>query len=86
MRSPTKFETTSQVRMTRHDSRALDDWRRQQQDIPSRPQAIREAIRRLVAPRGQQEASAGAGASFGIEIEARRGIQPQCATGGGGGR
>ena len=61
--NPPKFETTAQVRMTRHQSRALDDWRRRQQDIPSRPQAIREAIRRLVAPRGQQEAGAGAGAS-----------------------
>jgi hypothetical protein len=44
-----KFDTTAQVRMTLTERRALDVWRRQQQDIPTRPEAIREAIRRLIA-------------------------------------
>jgi hypothetical protein len=34
--------------MTLDERRALDDWRRRQLDIPTRPEAIREAIRRLV--------------------------------------
>jgi hypothetical protein len=50
-----KFDTAAQVRMTHEERRALDDWRRRQQEIPTRPQAIREAIRRLVA----QEAGSG---------------------------
>jgi hypothetical protein len=55
--NPTRFETTAQVRMTRQERRDLDDWRRQQQDIPTRPEAIRVAIRRLVAPRAGELAS-----------------------------
>jgi hypothetical protein len=47
--TPTKFETTAQVRMTRQERRDLDDWRRQQPDIPTRPEAIRVAIRTLLA-------------------------------------
>jgi hypothetical protein len=64
--NPTKFETTAQVRMTRQERRDLDDWRRQQQDIPTRPEAIRVAIRALLErqsqpalPQGQQEGKAG---------------------------
>jgi hypothetical protein len=44
-----KLDAVSQVRMTRAERAALDDWRRQQREIPTRPEAIREAIRRLVA-------------------------------------
>jgi hypothetical protein len=44
-----KLDAVSQVRMTRAERAALDDWRRAQPDIPTRPEAIREAIRRLVA-------------------------------------
>ena len=43
------FDTASQVRLTHEERRALDNWRRRQQEIPTRPQAIREAIRRLIA-------------------------------------
>jgi hypothetical protein len=43
-----KFDTTAQVRMTRAEREALDDWRRRQREIPTRPEAIREAIRHLV--------------------------------------
>ena len=35
--------------MTGAERKALDDWRRAQPDIPTRPEAIREAVRRLVA-------------------------------------
>jgi hypothetical protein len=56
--NPTRFETTAQVRMTRQERRALDDWRRQQQDIPTRPEAIRVAIRRLVAEERHRTAKA----------------------------
>jgi hypothetical protein len=41
-------DAVSQVRMTLDERHALDDWRRRQLDIPTRPEAIREAIRRLV--------------------------------------
>jgi hypothetical protein len=44
-----KFDTTAQVRMTREEREALDDWRRRQRQIPTRPEAIRAAIRRLIA-------------------------------------
>jgi hypothetical protein len=44
-----KHEAVSQVRMTRAERESLDDWRRRQREIPTRPEAIREAIRRLVA-------------------------------------
>jgi hypothetical protein len=49
MSASRKLNAVSQVRMTRAERAALDDWRRQQQEIPTRPEAIREAIRRLVA-------------------------------------
>ena len=38
--------TPVQVRLTAEDIEALDAWRRKQDDIPSRP----EAVRRLLAP------------------------------------
>jgi hypothetical protein len=44
-----KRDATVQVRMTDTERNALDDWRRAEPDIPTRPEAIREAIRRLVA-------------------------------------
>jgi Arc/MetJ-type ribon-helix-helix transcriptional regulator len=59
---PLKFDTTTQVRMTRAERDSLDDWRRRQREIPSRPEAIREAIRRLVAEsRADSEARSGGG-------------------------
>jgi hypothetical protein len=45
----TAREVAAQVRMTRAERATLDNWRRQQPEIPTRPEAIREAIRRLVA-------------------------------------
>jgi Arc/MetJ-type ribon-helix-helix transcriptional regulator len=44
-----KLDSTVQVRIPLPDREALDDWRRAQPEIPTRPEAIREAIRRLVA-------------------------------------
>jgi hypothetical protein len=35
--------------MTTAERRALDDWIRAQPDLMTRPEAIREAVRRLVA-------------------------------------
>jgi hypothetical protein len=43
-----KLDAVSQVRMTCAERAALDDWRRRQREIPTRPEAIREAIRQLV--------------------------------------
>jgi hypothetical protein len=48
-RNTPKLDTTVQARLPVAERKALDDWRRQQQEIPSRPEAIREAIRHLVA-------------------------------------
>jgi hypothetical protein len=53
---PLKFDTTAQVRMTLVERKALDDWRRRQREIPTRPEAIREAIRRLVAAEDRRTA------------------------------
>jgi Arc/MetJ-type ribon-helix-helix transcriptional regulator len=50
--SPHKFDAVSVVRMSRAQQDALDDWRRRQREIPTRPEAVREAIRRLVGQEG----------------------------------
>jgi hypothetical protein len=47
--APQKLDATVQVRIPSDERRALDNWRRAQPEIPTRPEAIREAIRRLVA-------------------------------------
>jgi hypothetical protein len=47
--STQKLDTTVQARLPMAERRALDDWRRAQPDLPTRPQAVREAIRRLTA-------------------------------------
>jgi hypothetical protein len=39
-----------QTRLTGSELAALDDWRRGQEKIPPRAEALREAIRRLVTP------------------------------------
>jgi hypothetical protein len=49
MSSSRKLDAVSQVRMMRSEREALDNWRRRQPEIPTRPAAICEAIRRLVA-------------------------------------
>ena len=39
-----------QVRLTGTELESLEKWRREQEKIPPRSEAIREAIRRLVRP------------------------------------
>jgi hypothetical protein len=47
-RNSAKLDASVQARLPVAERRALDDWRRVQPELPTRPQAVREAIRRLV--------------------------------------
>jgi len=42
---PSGIGTPVQVRLQPDMLKALDDWRREQPNIPSRPEAIREAVK-----------------------------------------
>lgn len=53
---PPKSETAL-VRLSPEQAKAIDDWRRQQPDIPTRPEAIRRLIERgLEAEAARREA------------------------------
>lgn len=49
MEKSLRRDVSAQVRMTSAERDALDNWRRRQPQIPTRPDAIREAIHRLAA-------------------------------------
>jgi hypothetical protein len=41
--------TSVNVRLSNADLRLLDDWRREQEDMPNRPEAIRRLVKRALA-------------------------------------
>lgn len=45
-----KREHLLSIRLTDEELRAIDEWRRKQPTIPSRPQAVRELVRRGLCP------------------------------------
>jgi hypothetical protein len=52
------FETGAavQVRLTGSELECLEGWRRAQEKIPPRSEALREAVRRLVTPEASKPA------------------------------
>ena len=50
MHSNSDSSAPVQVRLSGSELECLEDWRRAQDKIPTRSEALREAIRRLVTP------------------------------------
>jgi hypothetical protein len=56
MHSNSQTSAAVQVRLTGSELECLEEWRRAQEKIPPRSEALREAVRRLVTPEASKPA------------------------------
>jgi len=57
MGRPTRDTAPVTIRMDQSMLKAIDDYRREQEDLPSRPEVVRRVMEEWLAARGENKAS-----------------------------